>query len=218
MHPAPVRWTSAVSANPTTTLTAVPPAAITLNQRFASRGEKRSPAVIQNCIMPSGPFHAMARRSAFAAIRPSVRDLRSPWHTAPVIQGVRRGMYLVLGVVCVGLGVIGALLPVLPTTVFLIVALWAFARSSPRLERWLLDHPRFGPRLAAWRANRVIPLPVKLVAWGSMTASMTVMIVGGAPTWATALAGGIIVIGAVYIARCPSRVPRPPVEFDVPAT
>jgi uncharacterized membrane protein YbaN (DUF454 family) len=116
--------------------------------------------------------------------------------------------YLVLGCVFVGLGVIGAFLPVMPTTVFLIGALWAFSLSSKRLETWLLEHPRFGPRLVEWRAHRVIPLRVKLVAWGSMAVSLAIMLVARAPIWAIASAAGLMLVGVVYIASRPSAPPR----------
>jgi uncharacterized membrane protein YbaN (DUF454 family) len=123
-----------------------------------------------------------------------------------VLERVARIGYLTLGCTCVGLGVIGAVLPVMPTTVFLIVALWAFSMSSQRLETWLLEHRTFGPRLVAWRAHRVIPMGVKLTAWGSMTASLAIMSIAGAPPWAIASAAGLMAIGAIYIARRPSRV------------
>lgn len=118
---------------------------------------------------------------------------------------VPRILYAGLGLLCVGLGVIGAFLPVLPTTPFLLVALWAFSRSSRRLERWLLEHRRFGPRLVAWRDHRAIPLPVKLTAWGSMSVSLTVMIALGVNRWAVLAAVVLMATGATYIARCPSR-------------
>lgn len=117
--------------------------------------------------------------------------------------------YLVLGCCFVTLGVIGAFLPVMPTTVFLIGALWAFSLSSKRLETWLLDHPRFGPRLVAWRAHRVIPLRVKLFAWASMAVSLAIMALARAPWWAIASAAGLMLVGVVYIARCPSEVKEP---------
>ncbi len=72
--------------------------------------------------------------------------------------------WLALGFLFVALGVIGALLPLMPTTIFLILAAGCFARSSPRLEAWLLDHPRFGPTLRAWRRDRAIPRRAKLLA------------------------------------------------------
>lgn len=61
-----------------------------------------------------------------------------------------RWLWFCAGWLMVALGFIGALLPVMPTTIFLIAAAGCFARSSPRFERWLLDHPRFGPPLVAW--------------------------------------------------------------------
>lgn len=115
--------------------------------------------------------------------------------------------YLAIGLVCVGLGVLGAFLPVLPSTVFFLMAVWAFSKSSARLERWLLEHPKIGPRIREWREHKTIPLPVKLTAWVSMAASLTLMIVGGAATIAIAGAAAVMVIGAVYIASRPSRPP-----------
>ena len=93
-----------------------------------------------------------------------------------------RFAYLVLGLVCVALGVIGAFLPVMPTTVFMLIAVWAFSKSSARLEAWLLNHPRFGPRIREWRAHGTIPLPIKLTAWGPMAASLTVLILASRPS------------------------------------
>jgi uncharacterized membrane protein YbaN (DUF454 family) len=124
-----------------------------------------------------------------------------------VLQRVARIAYLVTGLLFVGLGVLGAFLPVVPTTPFLLVSLWAFSKSSARLERWLLEHPRFGPRLVAWRTQRVIPLPVKLTAWGSMIASVTFMAVTGVPVTGILGAASVMAIGAIYIATKPSRPP-----------
>jgi hypothetical protein len=126
-----------------------------------------------------------------------------------VLQRVRRIAYIGLGLIFVGLGVLGAFLPVLPTTPFLLVALWAFSKSSRRLETWLLQHPRFGPRLREWRAHRVVPLPVKLTAWGSMIGSFTVMAVAGASALALGGMASVMLFGAVYVGRCPSRPPAP---------
>lgn len=121
-----------------------------------------------------------------------------------------RTLYVGIGLLFVGLGVLGAFLPVLPTTPLLLVALWAFANSSTRLERWLLDHPRLGPRLVAWRQHRVIPLGAKLTAWGSMLASLTVMVVVGASWLAVGGAAAVMAVGAGYIATRPSRAASDP--------
>jgi uncharacterized protein len=132
-----------------------------------------------------------------------------------VLRGGVRLAWISLGILCVGLGVLGAVLPVLPTTPFLLVALWAFSRSSARLEAWLLAHPRFGPRLVAWRRDRAIPLAVKLTAWGSMLASLTLLVVAGGSPLSIGGAAAVMAIGAIYVARCPTA-PRPPAD-DPPA-
>ena len=83
--------------------------------------------------------------------------------------------WLALGCLFVGLGMIGAVLPLMPTTIFLILATGCFARSSPRLEAWLLNHPRFGPTLRDWRERgailrREIPRPLDLCGEGQSLA------------------------------------------------
>ena len=77
---------------------------------------------------------------------------------------MKRWVFLALGVLFVGLGIIGAFLPLMPTTIFIILAAGCFARSSPRLEAWLLNHKTFGPSLRAWRENGAIPRKGKIFA------------------------------------------------------
>lgn len=122
-----------------------------------------------------------------------------------------RWVYLALGWIFFGLGVAGIVLPVVPATPFMLLALWAFSRSSPRLEAWLLGHRVFGAGLRAWKEHRVIPLRGKLVAWGSMLASLGYMIFWRQPAfWILALAAALMGYGAWFVARCPSRPPPPP--------
>jgi uncharacterized membrane protein YbaN (DUF454 family) len=93
-----------------------------------------------------------------------------------------RGLWFGAGIGLTGLGLLGLALPVMPGTIFLILATAAFARSSPRFESWLLNHPRFGASLRAWRATGSIPLRAKILAVGMMLASLGAMaIVGVAP-------------------------------------
>jgi uncharacterized membrane protein YbaN (DUF454 family) len=79
------------------------------------------------------------------------------------------------GVLCVVAGIIGVFVPLWPTTIFMILALWAFARSSPRLHNWLLTHRRFGPPLQAWERHGAIPAWAKLLAVASLAASLAIL-------------------------------------------
>lgn len=77
---------------------------------------------------------------------------------------LRRLAYLGLAYGCVGLGAAGIVLPLLPTTPFLLVAAWAASKGSPRVEAWLYDHLHFGPPLRAWHEQRAVPRRAKWIA------------------------------------------------------
>lgn len=110
------------------------------------------------------------------------------------------------GWLCVAIGLVGAVLPVLPTTPFLLLALWAFARSSPRFHSWLSNHRLFGPSLTAWERHRVIPLRAKVLAVAGMTFGMVyVTVFSPAPWYAAALMGAVVAYGAWYVLSKPSR-------------
>ena len=76
---------------------------------------------------------------------------------------MKRLILLIVGWLCVGLGFVGIFIPGIPTTIFLIIALWAFARSSKRFHAWLLNHQRFGPILRNWESHKVVPIKAKIV-------------------------------------------------------
>ena len=84
--------------------------------------------------------------------------------------------YNVMGALAVLLGIIGIFLPLLPTTPFLLLASWCFARGSRRLHNWLLSHRVFGDYLRNFEAGRGIPLRAKIVAtvllWSSLLMAM----------------------------------------------
>ncbi len=123
--------------------------------------------------------------------------------------GGRRIALLICGWCNVALGMIGAVVPGMPTTVFLIIALWAFTRSSPRLRRWLYNHPRYGAALRDWDRHGVIPSRAKRLAAAMMTASL-VIIAALAGSWILpAAAGSVMALVLLYIVTrpsCPSQV------------
>ncbi|RYD89213.1 MAG: DUF454 domain-containing protein [Sphingomonadales bacterium] len=114
-------------------------------------------------------------------------------------------VYIAIGSIAVALGIAGIFLPLLPTTPFLLVAAWAFARSSPRLETWLLNHPRLGPPLIAWRQKRAIPTRAKVIAILAMAASLAYMLWSPTiPAIGKAAAALVLAGSATFILTRPS--------------
>lgn len=108
-------------------------------------------------------------------------------------------LYLAGGIVSVALGAVGAILPIMPTVPFLLLAVYCFARSNPAWERRILEHPYWGPQVADWRERRAIARPAKLAALSAMAAGVIF-------TWATLgapwyfLSIAILVIAGGWIA------------------
>lgn len=86
-----------------------------------------------------------------------------------------RYLFIALGMLNVALGVLGIFTPGMPATVFLLIAGWFFARSSPRLHRWLHQHPRLGPYLEMAR-TRSMPLRARILTtlaiWAGIATSL----------------------------------------------
>ena len=118
-----------------------------------------------------------------------------------------RSAYFVLGWCCFGLGAVGAVVPGLPTVPLMLVALWAFSKSSRRFHDWLYTHPYFGPPLQRWQEQGVIPMRAKILAVATMALSVVYLVT--ISTIDSRLKAGIMLImlyGAVYILTRPSRI------------
>ncbi len=112
--------------------------------------------------------------------------------------------YWLITLVALALGLIGVVLPLLPTTPFLIVALWAASRCSPRLARWLENHPKLGSVLRNWRDHRAIPTTGKVLACLMMAISFAVIWYQGVSTTVLIIVFMVIISLMAYILSKPS--------------
>lgn len=119
---------------------------------------------------------------------------------------LRQALLVAAGLLALGLGLIGVVLPGLPTTPFVLLAAACFARASPRLHCWLTQHRFLGPMVRDWEAHRSLPLRVKWIAISMMGAMVLLSAwqLGGRP-WlqGTVLALGLV--GAWVVWRIPTR-------------
>jgi len=127
------------------------------------------------------------------------------------LSRLRSGSLLAAGWICTGLAIAGVVLPLVPTTPFLLLAAACFVRSSPRFHRWLLTNRFFGPPLEQWRRERTVPRSAKRKAYLVVILSFGCSIALVDVTW---LRAALLVLGSgliVFIARLPTtHVEREP--------
>ncbi|WP_120717394.1 YbaN family protein [Tsuneonella amylolytica] len=110
-----------------------------------------------------------------------------------------RALYAGLGLLSVALGAVGAVLPIMPTVPFLLLAVYFFARSNPEWERKILDHPHWGPQVRDWRERRAISRKAKVLAILAMAAgTVFTWYTLGAPWYYVSIA--VLVIAGGWIA------------------
>ncbi len=125
-----------------------------------------------------------------------------------------RRFHLGLGYVSLALGVLGIALPVLPTTPFIILAAWCFARSKPALADWLYNHPRFGRYLTLWRDQGAIPRRGKILALSALAASYAFTVWLTQSRYVPIILAVVMGSVALYIVTRP--LPRETSEAEVP--
>ena len=124
-----------------------------------------------------------------------------------------RLLYLLLGLLFTGLGLVGAFLPLLPTVPFLLLAVWCFARSSQKLHTWLYTHPRWGPPIRDWDKYGVVPIRAKILSCSMMSFSMILMLLTtDLALWHYAAIAVFLTAVGVWIVTRPSH--PPPTEAD----
>lgn len=120
-----------------------------------------------------------------------------------MIEGTRKALWIGAGFVALILGAVGVVLPLLPTTPFLLLAAMCFARSSQRLHDWLLGHRLFGPLILAWRREGAIPRRAKFFAFASMGLVFGVSVALDLPAMVLVVQALALSATAIFIATRP---------------
>lgn len=116
---------------------------------------------------------------------------------------IARWLWLLLGFLSAGCGIAGAVLPLVPTTPFLLLAAFAFARSSPRFHDWLITHRHFGPVILDWEQHGSIDRRVKATAVVAMAVALALTWLIGVAAWVLALQAVVLTGVAAYVLTRP---------------
>ncbi len=114
-----------------------------------------------------------------------------------------RSFWFLVGMLALALAIAGAILPLLPTTVFLLVAVYAFARSSKRLHDWIMEHRHFGRLVRNWQAYGSIDRRSKLFAILAMIAALAASVLLGFNLWILFVQAGVLAGAALFILTRP---------------
>ena len=124
---------------------------------------------------------------------------------AAVVQTVLR----LAGFLCLGLGIVGAFVPLLPTTCFLILAACCFAKSAPRWRRRILEHPRFGPPVRAFLEDGTLSRRAKILSTAGIAVNYALTVWLAALTTGMAVGlGAILALVVLYIVSRPGPAQR----------
>ena len=124
--------------------------------------------------------------------------------TRRVSGNLYRQLLFSAGVIFLVVGAIGLVVPMMPGTVFLILAAWCFTRSSPRFESWLLTNRYLGPSVVQWRETGAMPLFAKAFALASFVGTLTLSWLLGAPDFVLAGLALLFVALSIFIVSRPN--------------
>ena len=114
-----------------------------------------------------------------------------------------RLLWAMAGILFIAVGAIGIVLPLLPTTPFLLMAAYCFARSSPKLHDWLLNHRSFGPLISNWDRYGSIDRRSKCIAMIVILMTLGISVAIGVPWWALAAQTLVLTIVSTFILTRP---------------
>jgi len=132
-------------------------------------------------------------------------DTSKPTRPLPAVV---RYLLLAFAGLCLLLGFIGIFVPGLPTTVFILMAGWAAARSSPRFSAWLESHRLFGPMLRDWRETRAVSRRAKISASIMMTICAVILFLTSSRMWVAEAVTAVMAIVLMWLWRRPEPPPR----------
>lgn len=121
------------------------------------------------------------------------------------MQSPMKIIWFVTGLLSLGCGLAGTILPLVPTTPFVLLSAFAFARSSPRLQSWLWNHPRFGPLLINWHHHGAISRNTKIISLAVIALTPVVSLALDVPIWALAAQVAVLMGVSTFILTRPSE-------------
>ncbi len=119
---------------------------------------------------------------------------------------MKRILWKILGFLSLGMAYVGVITPGLPYSPFVVFSAYCFAKSSPKMHAWIMNHKTFGPFISNWNQKRVFPLKLKFFMLASMSVSLILMYTGGVPMRGIVYTAIFMALVAFWAWRFPSSV------------
>ncbi|MFJ3045972.1 YbaN family protein [Herbaspirillum chlorophenolicum] len=135
---------------------------------------------------------------------------------AKLAPAATRWLWLALAYASLGIGILAIFIPGIPTTEFILLSAWAAGKGSPRLQRWLENHPVFGAMIHHWRHGRVVARRAKLSASIMMSLCLVIMLLTIKHRWIIVIAAIGMTAGAIWMWSRPEQIVDRSADDDVP--